>query len=238
MTSNMNNSNGTPIDYKRQNSANTTLSQKLLSIKPPTLPSNLINSQILNSSINNNHTVANQLYSQLQLRSDELDRVKTNVSSTSNQTKLNANSNAASLLHLTDFIKNQSKVGKQPSPPQHHHHNNLQNVDHYSNDDISMINLNRKSAATFNALNSSFDFSSVAINGGAIGKVNDYQRSSTNHSSNHSQQNGNQQQQRKVFLQKSESDSSIKHQRNNFDINSTTESNQQSSLNAKILKVI
>ena len=61
------------------------LSRKLLSIRPHN--TNLTNNQIL------------------QLRSDELDRVKTNVSSSSNQTKANT-SNTSSLMHLTDFLKN------------------------------------------------------------------------------------------------------------------------------------
>ena len=225
------NSNNNPNHLEplvRNNSDLNSLSKKLLNIKPPSVPTNLINSQILNSNINNTNTTTNQIYSQLQLRSDELDRVKTHVSSTSTQNKLNS-SNSSSLLQLTDFLKNTSTKTKLPQTNQSN--------EQYSNDDISLINLNRKSEHY--GLNSSFEFgtmvsgnggdASVLVNNSAIQmKTNDYQRLNLPSS----------QTQRKVFLQKSESDSSIK-QPKNFNDPSTSESNQhQTGLNAKILKVI
>jgi hypothetical protein len=211
----------------RTNSGTNSLSKKLLSIKPPSIPNNLINSQILNSNINNTNSTANHIYSQLQLRSDELDRVKTHVSSSSTQNKLN-NSNSSSLLQLTDFLKNTStKVAK---PPQTNHVN-----EQYSSDDISLLNLNRKSG-NYNIMNSSFEFgttniangSEVLNNNNAIQiKTNDYQRANLPYS----------QTQRKVFLQKSESDSSIKQAKNITDQNTSDSNSHQSNANPKILKV-
>ena len=218
----------------RQNSANSnSLSKKLLTIKPPNSlhpTGNAINSQILNANINNTNTAGNHVYSQLQLRSDELDRVKTHgsSSSSSNQNSKPTNSSAAaaassSLLHLSEFLKNTSTKTRSMHQPS----------EQYSNDDISLINLNKKSA-NYNGMNNSFEFNTSNA-AGAIGsganngstKVNsDYQRVNLPSS----------QTQRKVFLQKSESDSSIKQSKNAQDSNAT-ESNQQGNFTTKILKV-
>jgi len=85
-------------------------------------------------------------------------------------------------------------------------------------------------------MNSSFEFGTTGVangsevlnNNNAIQmKANDYQRANLPYS----------QTQRKVFLQKSESDSSIKQAKNITDQNTSDSNSHQSNTNPKILKV-
>ena len=225
--------NGSGLNVtKRQSSANSNLSKKLLSIKPPvSMPqssnaNNIINSSVISSAINSINNPANLLYSQLQLRSDELDRVKTNTSASSSngqQNRFNKNFNNTNNINFGDLLK----THKTPH-------------DIYANDDLDIINIKK---STFNSKNSMEYNDQSRIESGVDRADSNYQR--VNQNGNYINSSNNQQQSQRK-MPKSESDSSFKQgiriNGNSFEyaqdvLNGMHDKTTANNSNTKILKV-